>query len=52
MNGGKKAYLFALFAALLLGAAGAWLFAAASRGEDASESGTVEVVQDGDDCQP
>ena len=52
MNGGKKAYLFALFAALLLGATGAWLFAAASRGEDASESGTVEVVQDGDDCQP
>ena len=47
MNGGKKAHLFALFAALLLGAAGAWLFAAASRGEDASESGTVEVVQDG-----
>ena len=47
MNGGKKARLFALCAALLLGAAGAWLFAAASRGEDASESGAVEVVQDG-----
>ena len=42
MNGGKTARLFALFAVLLLGAAGAWLFAAASRGE-----GAVEVVQDG-----
>ena len=47
MNGGKKARLFALFAVLLLGAAGAWLFTAASRGEDTSESDAVEVVQDG-----
>ena len=47
MNGGKKARLFALCAALLLGAAGAWLFAAASRSGDASKSGAVEVVQDG-----
>ena len=47
MNGGKKARLFALFAALLLGAAGAWLAAAASRGDEATQSGAVEVVQDG-----
>ena len=47
MNGGKKARLFALCAALLLGAAGACLFAAASRSGDASKSGAVEVVQDG-----
>ena len=47
MNGEKKARLFALCAALLLGAAGACLFAAASRSGDASKSGAVEVVQDG-----
>ena len=47
MNGGKKASLFALFAALLLGAAGAWLFIAASRGEEAPELEAVEVVHDG-----
>ena len=47
MNGGKKASLFALFAALLLGVAGAWLFIAASRGEEALELEAVEVVQDG-----
>ena len=47
MNGGKKARLYALFAALLLGAAGAWLAAAASRGDEAAQSGAVEVVQDG-----
>lgn len=47
MNGGKKARLFALFAVLLLGAAGAWLAAAGSRGDEASQSGAVEVVQDG-----
>ena len=47
MNGGKKARLFALFAALLLGAAGAWLAAAGSRGDEAAQSGAVEVVQDG-----
>ena len=44
MNGEKKARLFALFAVLLLGAAGAWLFTAASRGEDTSESDAVEVA--------
>ena len=47
MNGGKKASLFALFAALLLGVAGAWLFIAASRGEEEPELDAVEVVQDG-----
>jgi len=47
MNGGKKARLFALFVALLLGAAGAWLFIAASRGEEEPELDAVEVVQDG-----
>ena len=47
MKGEKKACLFALFAALLLAAAGAWLFTSVSRGGDASKSGAVEVVQDG-----
>ena len=47
MNGGKKARLFALFTVLLLGAAGAWLFTAGSRGDEAAQSGAVEVVQDG-----
>ena len=47
MNGGKKARIFALFAVLLLGAAGAWLFTAGSRGDEAAQSGAVEVVQDG-----
>ena len=43
MNGGKKARLFALFAALLLGAAGAWLFAAAARGAAASRCPPVRA---------
>ena len=47
MNGGKKARLFALFAALLLGVVGAWLFTAGSHGDEAAQSDAVEVVQDG-----
>lgn len=45
MMRGKKARLVIVLAALLLGAAGAWLFR--MRGGDVSDAGAVEVVQDG-----